>query len=277
MSPRSPLTLAFLTLPVVFGLLTLVVVLQVLTGGEFARLLGSGAAFLVARWVASARGVGMAELGWVRPSFRSVGFGLVLGGGLVAAVAAVMVVAGWYSLTWSGAWSELLQALGFGVLVGLFEEAVFRSIWFGGFEPALGSWLTLGLSALLFGLLHSFNPGATTVSSLSIALTGGLLLGAVFVGYRDLWLVAGIHAAWNAVLGGLFGMPVSGSSPNDALLSAVEQGPDLWTGGSFGPEASLIAIAIVGGTGVWLLAKAARGGTVVGPMWRTASVDPRRA
>lgn len=194
--------------------------------------------------------------------------GWVVGGLLVATVAVVMAGAGWYSWSWSGAWSNLFGALTFAAAVGLYEEALFRSLWFGGLEPALGTWLTLAISALLFGFLHSFNPGATIVSSASVALSGGLLLGAAFVARRDLWFVAAIHAAWNGLLGGVLGMPVSGNDPTDALLTAEERGPDLWTGGAFGPEASLITIAVVGGAGAWFIWKAHTSGMVTPPPWR---------
>lgn len=268
MTAPSPRLLAGLTVPIVFTLLFLVLPLQALAGGRLARLIGFAGAYLVARWMASWRRVDVGQLGWVRPSVRSIVFGWVVGGGLVATVAAVMAGAGWYSWSWSGAWSNLLGALSFAAVVGLYEEALFRSLWFGGLEPALGTWLTLAISAVLFGFLHSFNPDATIVSSVSVALSGGLLLGAAFVARRDLWFVASIHAAWNAFLGGVLGMPVSGNDPTDALLTAVEGGPDLWTGGAFGPEASLITIAVVGGAGFWFIWRAHSSATVTPPPWR---------
>lgn len=267
MARRSPTLLAALTLPLIFGLLLVVVVLQEATGGPISRITGFGLAWGVATWFARARGISMATLGWVRPTLRSIAAGLVGGAGLVALVAGVLIATGGYEVSWQGAWGAYLGALVFAIPVGLYEEALFRSIWFGGLESIFGTWTTLALSAVLFGFLHAFNPGASLVSSIAIALTAGVLLGALFVAGRDLWLVAGVHTAWNATLGGFFGMPVSGNPFENAVLNATESGPDLWTGGSFGPEASLASVLIVGLVGGWFVVKARRT-TIVPPRWR---------
>jgi len=258
--------LAGLTLPLVFGLIVLVYPLQSLLGGPLARLILFGLAFAVARFFAKWRDTTVGDLGWVRPTASKIGSGYLIGIGLVSLVAGIMVAAGWYELAWSGSWGSLLAAILSGLAVGLFEEALFRSLWFGGLEPALGTWLALMITAVFFGLLHWLNPGATLISSVAIALTAGLLLGAVFVVWRDVWLVAAVHAAWNATLGGFYGMAVSGQSTGQALLSARESGPDLWTGGAFGPEASLVSILVVGGVTVFLLPAVARSASA--PVWR---------
>lgn len=47
--------------------------------------------------------------------------------------------------------------------------------------------------------MHLPNANATPAAGLSIALTGGLLMGAAYLATRSLWLPIGIHFAWNVV------------------------------------------------------------------------------
>jgi hypothetical protein len=139
----------------------------------------------------------------------------------------------------AGFWSPLATAVG----AGVGEELVFRGVIFRMTEERLGTAAALIVSSLLFGLVHAANVGATTVSTAAIALEAGALLGIAYSASRSLWLPIGLHFGWNFTEGGIFGTAVSGGQSR-GLLDSVLSGPNLMTGGSFGPEASLIAVAV---------------------------------
>jgi len=86
---------------------------------------------------------------------------------------------------------------------------------------------------------------------------------------RNLWLAMGLHAGWNVTQGGVFGLPVSGFETRGLFKGALGGDP-LLSGGSFGLEASLIAVIIVTLAGIAYVALAVRRGHVVGPYWRKA-------
>lgn len=65
----------------------------------------------------------------------------------------------------------------------------------------------------------------------------------VFMYTRRLWMVIGLHVAWNVTEGGIFGAAVSGLKMNGARTSTF-RGPELLTGGAFGPEASIVMVFI---------------------------------
>jgi hypothetical protein len=83
---------------------------------------------------------------------------------------------------------------------------------------------------------------------------------------RSLWLPIGLHAGWNIMQGPVFGVPVSGN-PAHGLLRSRLSGPTLLSGGSFGLEASIIALTICTAAGVWFVWRAIRRGELVQPLW----------
>jgi hypothetical protein len=98
------------------------------------------------------------------------------------------------------------------------------------------------LASLGFGLAHAGNDGASIVATLQVSVAGGTLLAVGFVLTGDLAFSIGVHFAWNFVQC-LLGMPVSGYVLGEAAaLARHVDGPELLTGGSFGPEASVIGL-----------------------------------
>jgi uncharacterized protein len=197
------------------------------------------------------------------------GFGLGAGYMLVCVI--FMALLGGYRVTAvSLAAGPLLYGLTLHVLVGLFEEGLFRGILFRLLEEGLGSWAALALTAALFGAAHLINPAATLWGAAAIMIEAGVLLGAAYMLTRSLWFVAGLHAAWNFTQGPVLGFNISGSGlTTESLLRPAIQGPELLTGGPFGIEASLISVLLGLALGVWFAARAARQGrTVRALLWR---------
>jgi membrane protease YdiL (CAAX protease family) len=96
------------------------------------------------------------------------------------------------------------------------------------------------ISSAFFGALHLGNPNAIWVSAAGIFLAG-VFLAYSYLRTRQLWLPIGLHIGWNFFEGVVFGFPVSGSE-SYALIRTSVDGPVLWTGGLFGPEAGLVVI-----------------------------------
>jgi membrane protease YdiL (CAAX protease family) len=185
-------------------------------------------------------------------------FGMALGALLMTAIFLAELGSGWVKVV--GAFEtfgtngpfalSVLLPVAMYLCVGFYEETVFRGYQLknaaeGLNYPAVGprgavllAWV---LSSVFFGALHAGNPSATTTSTLNIVLAG-LMLGFGYVISGELAIPIGLHVAWNFFQGAVYGFPVSGFGPFGATFLATKQtGPDLWTGGPFGPEAGLLA------------------------------------
>jgi len=179
------------------------------------------------------------------PDPRSLVLGVIVGFNLCCAsylVLAAIGVASWGGLSGT---AELPAAFLTALLVATGEEVFFRGVCFRLLEDGLGTAAAVILSAVLFGAMHAGNPGATYLSTVAVGLEAGVLLAAAYVWSRSLWLVISLHFAWNFTEGGIFGAPVSGAPMRgwfDIRLSRTA--PDIVTGGAFGPEASVITVAV---------------------------------
>jgi uncharacterized protein len=187
-------------------------------------------------------------------------FGMALGALLMTTVFLVQSGLGWVTVTGSfeslvpGApfWLAVLVPATLFVCVGFYEELVSRGYQLRNAAEGLNSsslgprgavLLAWALSSAFFGFLHAANPNATILSTANVALAG-LMLGCGYVLTGELAIPIGLHVTWNFFQGTVFGFPVSGLRIGGATFLSIEQGgPDLWTGGPFGPEGGLLAPA----------------------------------
>jgi uncharacterized protein len=156
--------------------------------------------------------------------------------------------AGW--LTFDGfAWEtdDLLTVLGgtLGMLavfifVGWNEELLSRGYHLQTIASGLNLFWGVVISSAIFGLLHLWNPNATWISAAGIFFAG-LFLAYGYLTTKQLWLPIGLHIGWNFFEGVVFGFPVSGLDIYRLLRISVD-GPEIWTGGAFGPEAGLVVL-----------------------------------
>ena len=196
--------------------------------------------FAGARWIERRQVVELRLAG----SARGILSGLLLGIALFSAVMAILWIAGAYRPAGWGTWRPLALGLLFALSVAVFEEVLFRGFLFRLFAALGGNWTGLAVTAVFFGLAHAGNPGASPASSAAVAIEAGILLGAAYAASGALWLPIGIHAGWNFAEGFLFSMTVSGQIRPSGLIRGDLHGPNFLTGGPFGPEASLIAVAV---------------------------------
>lgn len=190
--------------------------------------------------------------------FSEAAVGTALGMGLMILTAlAILALGGFHwERNLAGTWPTLLSGAWLFLTVAIFEEVTFRGYLFQRLVRGMGEWPAQLLLAGLFALAHWQNPGmrgATKIwASLNIGMAA-ILLGLAFLKTRSLALPMGIHLGWNWAQGNLLGFGVSGTTTDPGFLKPVfHSRPEWLTGGSFGLEASLPCLLIVGACCVWL-------------------------
>jgi membrane protease YdiL (CAAX protease family) len=202
-----------------------------------------------------------------RAWWSDLGFGLLLGALLMTGIFLVQLAAGWVTVTGSfvavdAFFPAILAPAALFVCVGFYEELVSRGYQLTNLAEGLNT-TTIGpkgaivlawvLSSSVFSALHLFNPNTSILSTLNIFLAG-MMLGSGYVLTGQLAIPMGLHTTWNFFQGNVFGFPVSGLDLVGAtFFSTRPSGPDLLTGGPFGPEAGLLAPAAMA-AGVLLIA-----------------------
>ncbi len=185
--------------------------------------------------------------------------GAALGWGLVVLAILPLALAGTLDIqfwTESRAFSLLFLNLVTLAVAALVEEVAFRGYPFRRLIEAIGPVAATIVMSVLFGLLHALNPGATWTSTV-VTMLAGLLLSVAWLRTRGLWLGWGFHFGWNASMGILFGLPISGINDFSSIVETRAIGRLSLTGGAYGPEGAAFT-AVVLSIGIVLLVRITR-------------------
>lgn len=172
---------------------------------------------------------------------KNLAIGMALGSVLQSLTILVIYLNGSYSVLSINPITFIIPPLTIAFTSAIFEEILLRGIIFRIMEERLGSYLALGISAIIFGGMHLLNPNSSVIVGIGLAIQAGLLLGAAYIFARNLWFPIAIHFAWNFTQAAIFGANVSGNAISKTLISSNIQGAKYITGGEFGPEGSIQA------------------------------------
>ncbi|MGC1872061.1 MAG: type II CAAX endopeptidase family protein [Acidobacteriaceae bacterium] len=206
-------------------------------------------------------GFGYMELAWDRsrepiramglPSrpgaVREFGMGAALGWGMVTVVMLIVALVGhFYVLLWAAprAWGLLIVQILTLLAGSIAGEIAFRGYPFQKLVETVGPFAATILAAILFGALRLTTPGSTP-TAVWVSGVAAILLSAAYLRTHALWLGWGLHFAWTASIGILFGQPLAGSRQVSTVIHTYVDGPTWLTGAEFGPEGSLIALIVL--------------------------------
>src|SRR5262249_10164695 len=119
------------------------------------------------------------------------------------------------------------------------EEFHYRSYGLYTLTQSIGFWPTAVLSSAIFGYSHIGNPGENWLGIFN-AGAGGLLFCLLLRRSGNLWMPIGFHASWDWAQSYFYGIPDSGRTLPGRLFGGSFSGPAWLTGGTVGPEGSLL-------------------------------------
>jgi membrane protease YdiL (CAAX protease family) len=140
---------------------------------------------------------------------------------------------------WAIVWATVF------LLVGLFEEYSFRGYLLHTLAEGIGFWPAAVILAILFAAVHLSNPGETRLGIIAVAFFG-MFAAATLRVTGNLWLAVGAHAGWDWGQSYLYGVNDSGTTIPGHLLNPHSAGPAWLSGGSVGPEGSVVTLIFWG-------------------------------
>jgi uncharacterized protein len=144
----------------------------------------------------------------------------------------------WNAVSYAFAWGAAF------LLVGLYEEYLLRGYLQSTMTRAIGFWWSAILLSAAFGCLHIFNKGESSVGIFTAALAG--LIFCISLWYlKQLWWAIGFHASWDWSQSYFWGTADSGKLIQGHFFSVHPQGNIYLSGGTTGPEGSVLAIPLL--------------------------------
>ncbi|RSJ73386.1 CPBP family intramembrane glutamic endopeptidase [Streptococcus cristatus] len=209
-------------------------------------------ALLVFLWVKFREKRPFSSLGFFKEGWlKELGRGFLIGAVQFSLVVVLLLVTGTGSLKFGQVNLQslifVLAIIPFWILQGGTEELVTRGWLFPAVSAKSNIFIGILISSVLFGALHLFNPGVTVLSIVNIILDG-IFACFLMLKYDNMWVLAGMHGAWNFVQGNIYGIQVSGQGASTSILNYSSQSSvDLLSGGAFGAEGSIFAsIVLIG-------------------------------
>ncbi|WP_428152301.1 lysostaphin resistance A-like protein [Brevundimonas sp.] len=211
-------------------------------------------------WVTLFERRGLASIGFNGSGPKRFLRGYAVGLAFLLGVVGVIAALGGYSVEGAGAFGStnvvaalapiVVLLLGF-IVQGSTEEIVTRGWLMSVIASRHGLAWGLGLSSILFGLLHAANisPSPELLTGVLNVVLFGVFIGLYAAREGSLWGACGWHAAWNWLLGLGFGLEVSGqvieTTPLVVDLATRSETPWWITGGAFGPEGGVVTTAFL--------------------------------
>lgn len=209
-------------------------------------------ALLVFLWVKFREKRAFSSLGFFKEGWlKELGKGFLIGSIQFSLIVALLLLTGSGRLELAELSLEpvlfILALIPFWILQGGTEELVTRGCLFPAVSAKSNIFIGILISSVLFGALHLFNPGVTVLSIVNIMLDG-IFACFLMLKYDNMWVLAGMHGAWNFVQGNIYGIQVSGQGASTSILNYSSQSSvDLLSGGAFEAEGSIFAsIVLIG-------------------------------
>ena len=130
------------------------------------------------------------------------------------------------------------------LLVGLFEDFLLRGYSQFTLARGIGFWPAAIVLSCTFGLIHLRNGGEHWPGLLAAAAIGFFFC-LTLRRTGNLWFAVGFHAAWDWGETFFYSVPDSGTVSPGHLFSSSLKGPQWLSGGSVGPEGSVLCFVVI--------------------------------
>ncbi len=151
-------------------------------------------------------------------------------------------------------WLMIFLLIGGFIIQGATEEILCRGMVLHALKEKTSLWIAVTVSTIVFILPHGPALFQGEIVYGMIGVSNLIFISIIFsmltIQCKSVWAACGLHSFWNAILYSVMGLNLSGSNETvTAVLNMQSVGCNIWNGGAYGIEASII-------TGIVLFAAA---------------------
>lgn len=144
----------------------------------------------------------------------------------------------------------IILLIGGFIIQGATEEFLCRGIVLHTLKEKTPIWLAIAISTILFIVPHgsSLFEGDTIYGVIGVAnlILISIIFSLLTIRFKSIWVACGLHSFWNAILYCIFGLNLSGNDETvTAIFNMQSVGENIWNGGVYGIEASLITTVVL--------------------------------
>ena len=206
------------------------------------------------------------EISITSKSIKEFFYGALFGLFGIVTILTLMWITGNFTISGVNGSSTLFQSFLYLFFFAFLQTIVYFAIIFRILEKWVGSWSAIAIASIIFGFKHLLFPGYTLWSVIAQSIEGGILFCAIYIFFRNIWLIFGFIAVWDFIESGfILGLDNEAMIP---LFNSEFSGSSLITGMPVGPEASILTFFIFTSIGIYLLRIAYKKGNFVLPSWK---------
>ena len=144
----------------------------------------------------------------------------------------------------------ILLLFGGFIIQGATEEILCRGIVLHALKEKTSVWIAIAVSTVLFIIPHwsSLFDGGTVYGVIGVAnlVLISIIFSLLTVRFKSIWAACGLHSFWNAILYSVLGLNLSGKDETvTAIFDMQSVGKNIWNGGEYGIEASIITAVVL--------------------------------
>lgn len=141
------------------------------------------------------------------------------------------------------------------MIQGATEEFLCRGLILHTLKEKTSLGIAIAVSTIMFIIPHwsSLFAGETIYGAIGIAnlVLISIILSMLTIHFKSIWVACGLHSFWNAVLYSVLGLNLSGNTKTvTAIFNMQSTGNNIWNGGEYGIEASMITTGVLAITAI---------------------------
>lgn len=194
----------------------------------------------------------LSEMGLTKP-FGNYFIGLIGGVLLLAVSVIVIILTG--NIEYQGIFENadilvIVLLIGGFIIQGATEEILCRGIVLHALKEKTSTWIAIVVSTIMFVMPHLSSLFEGEIIYGIIGVVNLVLISVIFslltIRFKSIWAACGLHSFWNAILYSVLGLNLSGNDETvTAIFNMKSVGENIWNGGEYGIEASLITSIVL--------------------------------